>query len=317
MSGEHDLFRRRSNEMMTCYHQGDYSAALVVTEQLAAEFPGQFVVTTFWRICLLGRLKKIDTALDIFSESLKAGMWWSESTLRRDPDLQPLQGSPEFERLVTISEKGHGAAQAVARPEMVVREPATGCAQPYPLLIVLHGQGGTVEDDLESWQRACSWGWLTAALQSAQLALPGAYTWDNWDEAQEQVLNQFERLSTMCPVDRTKVVVGGFSQGAALAIRLVLNGLLLARGFLSVVPGVIDQEMLTEWAATKHDQPLRGYIVAGGEDPRYAFFKQTFEMLPQFGIPCQVENHPEMGHEFPPTFEKSLENALEYLLSEE
>jgi poly(3-hydroxybutyrate) depolymerase len=224
---------------------------------------------------------------------------------------------PEFERLVAVSERGHAAAQASARPVMLVREPAAGDAGPYPLLIALHGQGGTAEADLESWQKACSQGWLVAALQSAQLAWPGAYAWDDRDKAQEQVLSQFEGLCALYRVDRSRVVVGGYSQGGALAIRLTLNGSLPARGFLSVVPGMIDQELLTEWAAARRDHPLRGYIVAGGKDPRYGFFKQACETLPQNDIPCQMEDHPEMGHEFPPDFEKTLENALKYLLTEE
>ncbi|MBA4380556.1 MAG: hypothetical protein C0393_07785, partial [Anaerolinea sp.] len=107
----------------------------------------------------------------------------------------------------------------------------------------------------------------------------------------------------------------GFSQGAALAIRLVLNGSLSSRGFLSITPGMIDRELLTAWADTARDHVVRGYLVAGGKDRRYEFFKQICEMLPMHNVPCRMEDHPELGHEFPPDFEKSLEKALKILLS--
>jgi predicted esterase len=154
-----------------------------------------------------------------------------------------------------------------------------------------------------------------AALQSARLAWPGAHAWDDRDAAQRQVLAQFESLCAGYAVDRSRVIVGGFSQGAALAIRLVLNGSLPARGFLSVVPGMIDQELLTEWAGTRRAGPVRGYLVAGGKDPRYAFFQQVCETLLQHGVPCRMEDHPETGHEFPPDFEHSLDEAFGFILA--
>jgi predicted esterase len=312
MSEEGD-FLRRSNEMMACYGRGDYTAALEVTERLAAEFPGKVLRTTFWRICLLTRLQKVEAALEAFAHALQAGLWWSETTLRRDPDLQPLQGLPDFECMLAASEELHAAAQESVQPATIVREPAAGTEPPYPLLIALHGQAGTAEADLERWQAACPLGWLVAALQSSQLAWPGAYCWDDRQRAQEQVVNQFEGVCAGYPVDRSRVIVGGFSQGAALAIRLVLNGSLLARGFLSVVPGVIDPQLLTSWASARRDRPVRGYLVAGGLDPRYEFFKQVRATLAEHGIACEMEDHPELAHEFPEKFEISLTQALSFL----
>ena len=317
MSDEHEQFLRRSGEMMDFYHKGDYASALAVTERLASEFSGQAQETTYWRICLLSRLNKIEAALDTFDKALEGGLWWSETTLRRDPDLEPLQGLPEFESLVGLSERSHVSAQATTRPEMLVREPTADNMGPYPLVMVLHGQGGSAEGNLRFWQPACSLGWLVASLQSAQMAWPGAYAWEDQDKAQEQVLGQFESLCGKYPVDRSRVIFGGISQGAALAIRLTLNGSAPVRGFLAVVPGQIQQELLTKWIATRRNQPVRGYIVAGGKDPRYTFFKQVCETLAQYGIACKLEDHPEMGHEFPPAFEQSLKTGFDYLLAKE
>jgi predicted esterase len=307
-------FLRRTGEMMERYDQGDYAAALALTLQIAADFPEQHGRTSFWKICLLTRTGQIPAALQAFEAAIQAGWWWSEANLRRDPDLEPLQGTPEFERLVAVSKERHAAAQAAAEPEMLVREPAPGSARPYPLLIALHGQGGTAQADLPYWEAACQRGWLVAALQSAQLAWPGAYAWDDREAAQRQVVGQFEGLCTRHPVDRSRLIVGGFSQGAALAVRLALNGSLPARGFLAVVPGMIDRELLAEWAAARRPGPVRGYLVAGGRDPRHAFFQQICETLPQHGVPCRMEDHPEMGHEFPPEFEHSLDEGLKFII---
>jgi predicted esterase len=300
--------------MMDCYGRGDYAAALAVTERLAADFPEQSARTDFWRICLLSRLQKTDEALQIFRSALERGMWWSEPTLRSDPDLEPLQGNPDFERLAAACRERHAAAQAESKPALIVREPAEA-AKPYPALIALHPMGGTAEENLPYWKHACSKGWLVAAVQSSQLVWPGAYAWSDRDKGQEEVIGQFAGLCERYPVDRSRVIVGGMSQGGALAIRLALNGSLPAIGFLAVVPGRIEAALLAEWAAARREVPVRGYLVSGGKDPRHEFFHQVCETLQQHGIPCRMEEHPEMGHEFPPDFEKSLEKALNFLAS--
>ncbi len=312
MPDEQEFFRR-SQEMMACYERGDYVAALAVTERLAAAFPEQSARTDFWRVCLLTRLQKVEDALLVLERALETGMWWSEQTLRSDPDLAPLQGLPEFERLAAICRERHAAAQAESKPILIVREPVKA-AKPYPVLIALHAMSSTAEADLPHWEAACPLGWLVAAMQSSQLAWPGAYAWNDRDKGQEEVVGQFASLCERYPVDRSRVLIGGMSQGGALAIRLALNGSLPACGFLAVTPGMIDRQLLTAWADTARGYPVRGYLIAGGRDRRYEFFKQTCELLPQHGIPCRMEDHPEMGHEFPPDFEKSLTKALSFLL---
>jgi predicted esterase len=313
MSDERDFFNR-TQEMMACYERGDYGGALAVTERLAAAFPDQSARTDFWCICLLARLGRIDDALQVFRKALDAAMWWSEPTLRSDPDLEPLQGLPEYERIVAVCSKRHAAAQAVSKPVLIVRG-TTKAAKQSPVLITLHGQGSTAASDLANWEKACPLGWLVAAMQSSQMAWPGAYAWNDREQAQEEVVGQFENLCAQYPVDRSRVIIGGFSQGAALAIRLTLNGSIPARGFLSVTPGMIDRQLLTGWADTARDHAVRGYLIAGSQDRRYEFFKQTCEILPEHGISCRMEDHPELGHEFPPDFEKSLKKALRFLLS--
>ncbi|KAF0109197.1 MAG: alpha/beta hydrolase [Anaerolineaceae bacterium] len=308
------VFFQRTQEMMACYERGDYAGALAVTGRLAAEFPNQSARTDFWRICLLSRLQKVDEALRVLQAALDGGMWWAEPTLRSDPDLAPLHGLPEFERMTAVCRERHAAAQAVSKPALVVCEPAEA-VKPYPLLIALHPMSSTAEASLSYWETACAQGWLVAAVQSSQLAWPGAYAWTDRDKGQEEVVGQFASLCEQYPVDLSRVIVGGMSQGGALAIRLALNGSLPARGFLAVVPGLIERKLLEEWAGTARDHPVRGYLVAGGRDPRREFFGQVCEILPTFGIPCRMEDHPELGHEFPPDFEQSLEKALSFLSS--
>jgi acetyl esterase/lipase len=220
------------------YYKGDYAGALKAAGELAARFPEEAVHTYLWRICLTSRLKQSEEALRLFAEGLEAGYWWAERQLRQDPDLELLQGLPEFERMVATSHTRHMAAQVTTQPELQVYAPPSTVSSPYPLFIALHGRGRSSEDDeASSWKHACGLGWLVAMPRSSQLVWPGAYGWDDDELAGKEIAAHYERLCSQYPVDRSRVVLGGISQGGALAVHLALGRKLPVRGFLAVVPG--------------------------------------------------------------------------------
>ncbi len=309
-------FFQTAEPLFQRYSTGDYAGALEIAEQLAVRYPDQAIHTCYWRICLTSRLNRTDEALRLFAEGLEAGFWWSERGLRQDPDLAPLQGLPEFEQMAATSHAHHMAAQAGVQPDIRVTMPDPTVPPPYPLLIALHGAGYSPEDDnVPHWEPAGRLGWLVAVPRSSQLSWPGAYGWNDSQLAAKEIVAHYDALCAQYPVDRQRLVIAGFSQGGALAVHLVLGGKLPACGFLAVVPGNSVTDGLDALIQSAQGRGLRGYLVAGGKDPRYETFKQIHALLLQHGIPCEMEDHPELGHEFPPDFEKSLGKAISFLLS--
>jgi predicted esterase len=240
-------------------------------------------------------------------------MWWSEAQLSGDSDLAALQGDPEFERMLVLCKERHAAAQAVVKAGLLVREPEG--KGPHPLLIALHGRGSCPDQDLDSWEPVVVQGWLLALPQSSQLSSPDRYAWDDSQKAVAEIVGHFESLVKRHDVDAERVILGGFSQGAALAIQMALRNDISVRGFLSVAPGRLAAEHLEALAEAAAKRGLRGYLVAGGHDPRFEGFKGIHDVLLKHGLPCMLEDHPDIGHEFPPDFAKSLEKALAFLLA--
>jgi predicted esterase len=315
MTTNEDFFQA-ADPFFQHYNRGDYSGALEIAEDLVVRYPEQAVHTYLWRICLTSRLKRIDEALQLFAEGLDAGYWWSEGGLHKDPDLAPLQGLPKFEQLVAASHARHMAAQAGVQPDLRVYTPDSTVPLPYPLLIALHGGGHSLENDnAPYWKHACQLGWLVAVPRSSQLSWPGAYGWDDSKLAGKEIVAHYDTLCAQYPVDRQRLIIAGMSQGGALAIHLVLGRKLPACGFLAVVPGNRVMEGLEPLVQSVQGSGLRGYMVAGGKDPRYEMFKQIHALFLQHGIPCEMEDHPELGHEFPPDFDNSLEKSLNFILA--
>ncbi len=304
-------FFEQAEAMMGLYAEGKYDQALRLAEQLAADFPQEAASTSLWRLCLLSRSGRTEQALRTMSQALQQGLWWEERVLRDDDDLAALQGLPAFETMVAECRRRRDEAQKSARPELVVALPQA--QPPYPLLIALHGRGSSAGRDLRRWQPVLARGWMLAMPQSSQCSSPAAFSWDDAALAREQIAAQYRQLAEQYPLDAERLILGGFSQGAALAIQAALRGPIPARGFLAVVPG---RNALDGLEGLVHSAPkLRGYLVSGGRDPRKEVFTQIHDLLNRNGIACEMEDHPAMGHAFPPDFERSIDKALRFLFA--
>ena len=306
-------FFKRSEAMMSFYAEGKYLDALAVTEQLAAEFPEENATTSFWRVCLLSRVGKTDEALRAMSSALDDGLWWLEEQLRSDEDLAPLQGLPAFEKMVTECRTRQSLAQKNSKPEILIHLPTGN--QPHPLLIALHGRASSPEHDFRSWELVLQMGWMLAMPKSSQLGSPNTFVWDDTARAREEIANQYKQLLEKYSIDRTRVILAGFSQGAAMALQICLRNVMPVTGFLAVGPGRFALEDLNELVRSARGK--RGYLVVGERDPRYEMLTQIHALFNQNGIPCEMEKHPEMGHEFPKDFKQSIAKALKFLLHKE
>lgn len=301
-------FFKKSEALFQYYQEGKYANALAVAEKLAAEYPERDGNTSYWRICLYAVTGQKERALRSFDDALKRGVWWAEERLRSDSDLASLQDDPEFERLVALSIEKH--RQARAEPELFVYQPdGTG---PFPLLIVLHARNSSAERDVPFWKSAVKQGWLLAMPQSSQPSSPLSFVWDDREKAVDEVTRHFDSLIEKYPIDRDKIVVSGFSQGAARAIELVMSERIKANGFIAVVPGTIDMNELNVWADSSQ---VKGVLISGGKDPRYEMFHQIKEVCEQKNIPLMFENYSEMAHDFPNDFEAVLQKGLEFICS--
>jgi len=305
-------FYKKSDHLFQFYQEGKHADALAVAETLAADYPERGADTFFWRICLLAVTGQQEHALQVFGEALSQGVWWAEFRLRSDPDLDSLQGNPEFERLVSSSEEMHVQAEASAKPNLVVHQP--GRTGPFPLLIGLSPRGSHPELDFRDWNPALHLGWLLALPQSSQLASPLSHMWDDREKALNEIAAHVKTLIKTYPVEASQIVIGGYSQGAARAIELVMSQRVNVRGFFAVVPGKLD---LSELEQSSRSGVGRGVLISGGKDPRYEMFQQVKEIFTSNGIPLMFENYPEMGHEFPHDFEHVLQKGLEFILNEE
>jgi predicted esterase len=306
-------FDELTDQMTNLYKESKYADALQIVEQNADRFPEQSVRTTFWKMCLLSLCGRSDDVIAILQKGLDAGLWWPHIRFQ-DPDLNAVRDLPEFKRLMAISLEKYQEARTHMERDRVILLPAAPASGLHPLLIALHGGAGDKDSNLEYWEVARQKGWLVLSPQSTQPVDPGAYCWDDSEQGLADILFYFEKVSKEYPIDPQHVVITGFSQGSGMAIYAALSGRVNARGFLAIGTFWADPGSLRPLA--KQAKSVRGYFITGEQDRFLDRIREIQKVLQENNVQFTEEIHSNLGHEFPPDFEKSFDEAIDFIFKE-
>jgi acetyl esterase/lipase len=302
-------------EFHTLCSQAQYAAAYELATREAGRFPESAQAIVYnWRFCSACLMGDPALALRLIEEALAAGYWYGEADLREDADLASLQGLPEFERLIARSSQRRDAVLAQAKPRLKLIKPK-GATAPYPLLLALHGNNSNIASSERYWRAAAEHGWLVALPQSSQAMSEHGFGWNDHNWSVGEVVRHFATIQEDYAIDHEQVIVAGFSMGGGLAAWLALSGELPARGFIAIGPFLDRVESVLPLLDAPRERPLRAYLVASQRDAYcYGVAQKLAELLPTHGIACELELHPDLGHDFPPAFERSLIKGLDFIM---
>lgn len=310
-------FRWYSKQLFAFYNQQQYREALEVAQRAWQDCPEHDYDVLWWLACLYSRTGNLEKSLEAFQEALKRGYWWSKQLLLCDPDLEPLHDHAEFHKILAECEARHRAAQAQAKPELLVFTPPTLPPEHLPpLLIALHARGGNASQFAPYWQPVLAQGWLLAVPQSSQVFSHEGFCWDDREQAQRELTEAFEQIRSSYAFDPKQVISAGFSQGASLAILLALQGQPIpCRGCIAIVPSFRDLEALFPRMSQAAEQGLRVVLMTGDQDRYYAQAQQFCTKASRRGLKVQLWVEPGLGHEFPSDFATKLLKALDFIVS--
>ncbi len=312
---EFNEFYRR---LLPYYQRGDYARALAMATEALPDYPEETGLVYHIQACLAARMGDVAGALGYLREALAAGHWYADP-FWEDEDLAALHDLPEYRRLREQSAACQAAAQRDARPEMLVLPPldVPEPGTPLPVLMALHGNLHSAVIDAPHWEAARRAGWLLALPQASQVGGPGRYVWDNRARSEREIRAHLAALHAAHTLDPARFVVAGFSMGAETAIRLVLKGVIPARGFIAVAPGgPITREPMS-WLPlieSAQGRGLRGSILVGDRDPSFEPVRELAALLNAGGVPCLFEAVAGLRHAFPPDFDARLPGLLDEAL---
>jgi len=221
---------------MSCMRRVSIRRPSDMARSAAAHFPEEAARTTYWKACLLALLGDEAQALEALEEGARRGLWWAPQMLEADPDLEALRTEDRFRAIVEAGRRAQASAAARPPKDLIVRPPASG--KPRGALVALHARGQRADDMLEPWAAASDA--LLVAPHSTQPFDPRDGCWDDPQRADADVRWAVDRA--LADAADLPLVVGGFSQGAGLAVSLA------ARRRISGLVGCIALGPTASWA---------------------------------------------------------------------
>ncbi|MEQ8771008.1 MAG: hypothetical protein RIB60_10930 [Phycisphaerales bacterium] len=285
------------------YADGAYERAATVATTLAERHESSSV-WAFNAACAHARAGNLDDARRWVTACAERGFQGVRS-FETDQDLDPIRGSQEFAEAFALVqaaararlEEFQQAARVHAHPSWVPEHASTD--SPVPLVIALHGTGGRGDEMLRVWKEACAE--VGAAIIAPDGLRPSGegYAWTYRDESEWLVRDLIERVAAGMPVDTTRVVLTGFSQGANVAMP---TGIDHAGLFVGVIPvgghyegQIVDLEPVRSGAIVP---PRYGFII-GSRDRWAGTFRAAEREFEEAGVEVKLEVVPGMGHEMP------------------
>jgi len=265
---------------------------------------------------LYTKLNMYKEAIDELKDSFKKGYWWAPKLLKEDPDLEPLQDLEEFKELVSKCNKLREEKQLNSVPKLKFLKPEKKKNKTYPLVIILHGRNGNIEEFSKYWEmNYLRDKYILAFLQSSQVFGMNSYCWDDIELSKKEIKEQIDNLVQKYKVDLNKVIITGASQGGRLAVQIALEDNLFC-GFVGIIPAISDidkfKELINNWEKSK----MKGIMITGDNDRYYPNVKQLYNYMNDLDYPIKLITEKGMGHYISDKFSKHIKSSLEFIFKE-
>jgi predicted esterase len=221
---------------------------------------------------------------------------------------------PGFDEVTGRAARAYEDAAAAAKPQLTFAMPdRLPDAFGYPTLMVLHGNNSNAKETMPLWGPMADHGWVVAVPQSSEIgASPDTYMWNDRERTAKELDLQFERIDRATQIDRSRIVLAGFSMGGHHAIALALAKRFTVRGFIAICAWLPDIDEFTKLVEGGAGKMLRGYVVVGDQDTSRDGARGLVDLFQKHKLRAQLDERAGMGHEYPEDMEATLTKALEF-----
>ena len=308
-----------NQKMIEHFQSGEFQQAFDLIEHEGGKFTAERLQVDYWRMCSAARVDNRAHVVNVADQFHKEGLWMGEIMWRLTPSFKSLQGDAEFERLVTESQKIH-AQDAPSDNPVVLKHFPNKLSKKTPLLIALHGNQNTAAGTLPFWKPAVNEGLALAVPQSTQAMFKGAFMWDELDISFGQVKTCLDALKQEIEFNESRVILGGHSMGGFVAIQMALTGELPVHGLIANGPALPFEdapEALDNALLSAKERGLRAYFIMGDKDVdiEQDAIRVFVEKMRSAGIPCELEIVPGATHDYNPSYDAAIVNAVKFINS--
>ncbi|HDV4625708.1 TPA: alpha/beta hydrolase, partial [Bacillus anthracis] len=253
-----------------------------------------------------------EEALHVMKEAIiEKGFWYGYEYLISDDDLKLLHKFEEFHKMVQLCKEREELAKKTERADVKYIEGK----KKEKLFIAMHGDQENIGIIEPYWKSVLSQDYTLALPQSSQIQFSDGFVWDDIHRGKEELKEHYVKFIENHTVER--VIIGGFSAGAGVALYKVLQKDIAVDGFIFMAPWLPEIEEWNELLGVLQDKHIKGYIVCGDQDEDcFECTQQFVQLLRDKNIEHKYKVIPNLNHDYPIYFDEVLKEAIEYIGNE-
>lgn len=298
----------------------NYQEAATLFQTLHKSVPDNFMVN-YNLACVLSRLGNYTEAIKYLEKAVDSG-FVDVKHIETDPDINPLRKLSEYTSIIEKAKQSSAKrAKEIARvPEpksVFLKAESISAKEKAPLLVFLHGMGGSAEDLKPFFQpvvKSLKWNVLLPC-GSAKLGFKlrpderPSYTWNSEVDI-TRIINEIHAISSS--VNTNEIYVAGFSAGAKVAYKVGLSYPNMFSGIIAFSGGLT--QLPSEEKKKEAISRLPIVIVHGENDniAQFAAGQRCYEILKKLGFKVQLKPF-KGGHVIPKNYVEILKNAVEWM----
>lgn len=308
-----DAYQEDRRQLGVLVKEEKFQQAADLLESMLKKHPDHFLANSYNAAYVYGRMGRFDEGLRLLEGALAKELWFGQWDFE-DNAWDGFRALPGFQQVVERSRLSQVEVAKTATMKLEVSLPAGyNPAQSYPLFLALHGGGENLADFRPHWtSERLRKEFLVAYVQSSQVANMTGFHWQDIDITTRDLNAAIQQLTLKYSIDRSQILVGGFSSGGFAALTVSLKGLLPTRGFVALCPAPPDS--ITQDDIRKaREQGIRGTIITSEMDGRLAKQRELANRLRDAGFQYQFRVTPQIGHWYPDDLAARIDQALEHI----
>jgi predicted esterase len=140
------------------------------------------------------------------------------------------------------------------------------------------------------------------------------FNWNDIETARNDIKQLYNKIIKKYPIDTTRAIIVGMSQGGQMAIDAAINNIIPVRGFLACCPskpGGLNKEAVKQAV----QRGVRGTILAGERDiALLPEAKEINALFKEMNLEHRFIVIPGMGHRIPPNSTEHFQTAAAHII---
>lgn len=315
-----------TQQLIAAAEAKEYDKALKIA--LKAQKIADVGLTNYNVACMYSLTGNKDKAFEYLERAIKKGDFPQSITdqMEGDSDLDNIRKDARYKKMLELAKGGKakggerraGGEMQKAEFKWKVTLPKKHDAEKKtPLLVVLHGAGGNMNEAAATWKKAADKAGAILLTPQGTMKQGEGFNWgQDMDTVEENVMMAIDKVAGEHKIDKSKIILAGFSQGAMATWSLALRN---PDTFCGIIPVSGPCNAKSDSAFEDADlAKLKVYTILGGEDKADMLksAKDAAKKLEKKGAKVKIAEFEDLGHAYPENTDAELGKALKFVMAD-